>query len=209
MRLVSRCALCEEAYEDIPHLFFGCAFKRSIWLAILTKVRLTGAVEQDLAHELRRVNNDASTQLTRMEYAWTRLALAATMYEIWNERNARIFEGRVYSGGAGPSDCHHADQGTDGEKVSGECCGSLVRGDSLLLSTQRFLNHGWSGLLVTHCCRVSFCAPTHWPTCPTCCSTTCPTCYFASGWKPCFRRLVAMTGWPRAKLIPTPYTPVC
>jgi len=84
-----RCVLCEERDEDMAHLFWECRFTRQVWVQMLRILRLDTTAGLTLGAEVERLQKMRGSKL---QQATTRLALAATIYECWQERNRRIFE---------------------------------------------------------------------------------------------------------------------
>lgn len=82
----NRCYLCGSDEETRDHLFFACELSSSIWTDILRLCLITGGV---------RTWNDtmiwATNSLKHSSFAnWVRrLALAASVYVLWRERNER------------------------------------------------------------------------------------------------------------------------
>ncbi|XP_074301050.1 uncharacterized protein LOC141632399 [Silene latifolia] len=83
----NRCALCLKACESQLHLFFQCEFSGQVLQAILTWQGITRA-PLSLNHELRRLSKLTGRGWRKK---WARCALAAAVYSLWQERNARIF----------------------------------------------------------------------------------------------------------------------
>ncbi|XP_074276943.1 uncharacterized protein LOC141600598 [Silene latifolia] len=88
--MMNRCSLCEVALEDHAHLFFNCSFSKDIWQQLLQWMGINRAGSCLLA-ELEQAGM-GSKQNWRM--AWFRTSLAAAVYQVWNERNSRLFRGR-------------------------------------------------------------------------------------------------------------------
>ncbi|XP_020249444.1 uncharacterized protein LOC109826834 [Asparagus officinalis] len=84
------CLLCAgTASETRNHLFFDCPFSREVWLAIMDWLRMTWqSCEWELLMNwfyTRQRGNGFKTNVRR-------LALAATVYRLWIERNNRFFQ---------------------------------------------------------------------------------------------------------------------
>ncbi|XP_074283365.1 uncharacterized protein LOC141607914 [Silene latifolia] len=88
--MVNRCSLCEISLEDHAHLFFNCSFSKDVWQQLLQWMGMHRAGSCLLA-ELEQANF-RSKHNWRM--AWFCTSLAAAVYQIWNERNSRLFRGR-------------------------------------------------------------------------------------------------------------------
>ncbi|KAJ9536466.1 hypothetical protein OSB04_un000347 [Centaurea solstitialis] len=80
------CVFCGLTRDSHDHLFFECPFSRQVWLQIMEKVQWTGFPCSWNAIVDAMSNHQASPK--RMEH---RLALAATVYTVWCERNHRMF----------------------------------------------------------------------------------------------------------------------
>ncbi|XP_074313687.1 uncharacterized protein LOC141648877 [Silene latifolia] len=88
--MVNRCSLCEAALEDHAHLFFNCSFSKDIWQQLMYWMGVNRAglcLLSALEHA-----GIGGKQNWRM--AWFSTTLAAAVYQIWNERNSRLFRGR-------------------------------------------------------------------------------------------------------------------
>ncbi|KAJ9561753.1 hypothetical protein OSB04_006913 [Centaurea solstitialis] len=81
-----RCSLCGLMPDSHNHLFFECTFARQVWIQVLHKVNWVDfPCSWDAIVEAISTNATAPTTLTHQ------LALAASVYSIWCERNLRIF----------------------------------------------------------------------------------------------------------------------
>ncbi len=97
----SICYLCNRAEEGLEHLLFNCSYSHLVW-------RRTLLGFQRACTTLLGGNGDLATRWTRARVAMdksTRSAfdpcIAATCWELWKERNYRIFEERS----TGPAVC--------------------------------------------------------------------------------------------------------
>ncbi|XP_074313556.1 uncharacterized protein LOC141648735 [Silene latifolia] len=88
--MVNRCSLCEVALEDHAHLFFNCSFSKDIWQQLMYWMGVNRA-GLCLLSELEHAGIGGK-QNWRM--AWFCTTLAAAVYQIWNERNSRLFRER-------------------------------------------------------------------------------------------------------------------
>ncbi|XP_074278068.1 uncharacterized protein LOC141601672 [Silene latifolia] len=85
MSLVNRCALCEACSEDVHHIFFNYSYSRhllhyiGIWLGLSLRSFSLFTIAPDFA--------------SRRSTCRQRIGFMATIYYLWNERNARIFKG--------------------------------------------------------------------------------------------------------------------
>lgn len=82
------CPLCGLLGEDHDHLFFNCSYSSKVWSAVLTKCNANwqsttwlGLVEV-MARDCK--GKSLATIIKR-------LALCCTVYQVWLERNNRIF----------------------------------------------------------------------------------------------------------------------
>ncbi|KAJ9536660.1 hypothetical protein OSB04_un000133 [Centaurea solstitialis] len=80
------CSLCECCMDSHDHLFFACPYSKEVWRMIKREVGLHGFPESwasimDLLNQGR-----GPVKLVQ------RLALAATVYFLWVERNTRLFK---------------------------------------------------------------------------------------------------------------------
>ncbi|PWA37105.1 RNA-directed DNA polymerase, eukaryota, Reverse transcriptase zinc-binding domain protein [Artemisia annua] len=85
----NRCSLCTSDSEDLVHMFFKCPFSIEIWNKVKFKadIRSYSNNWQDIVKEI----NDAGNG-NNINSVIRRLMFAACVYNIWNERNGRIFK---------------------------------------------------------------------------------------------------------------------
>ena len=81
-----KCALCDMAPETIQHHFFEGPFSLYIWQLCRLKMGLTGGPMGDLMMEVVYIQNRFKK---RKQTILARSVLCATIWHIWNERNAR------------------------------------------------------------------------------------------------------------------------
>ncbi|XP_074297411.1 uncharacterized protein LOC141628131 [Silene latifolia] len=86
--MVSRCILCLKAEETTSHLFFDCEYSSGVLQALFTWQGITRR-PLSLKHEIRR-----QAQITgkNIRKKWAKCTLSAAVYNLWAERNARIFQ---------------------------------------------------------------------------------------------------------------------
>ncbi|KAK4736875.1 hypothetical protein R3W88_000572 [Solanum pinnatisectum] len=82
----TKCILCEDGNENIEHLFFSCPYSRQVWQKILQWQNIQKQAsrwneEQRWAHDHYKGNSP--------EAKIFRTTLAASVYNIWQERNHR------------------------------------------------------------------------------------------------------------------------
>ncbi|GJU45325.1 hypothetical protein Tco_1202591 [Tanacetum coccineum] len=85
---VNRCSLCCQESKDINHLLFQCPFSRELWI----KVRRIANIEYntfDLMNIIQFLINARNGNNIRSVIRLT--AFSASIYNIWKERNGRIF----------------------------------------------------------------------------------------------------------------------
>ncbi|KAJ9565118.1 hypothetical protein OSB04_001084 [Centaurea solstitialis] len=81
-----RCSLCNLCMDSHAHLFFECVYAQTVWQGVRMQVGWIDAPSNwDMI--LENLCNPALPPTKLMH----RLALAATVYMVWNERNRRIF----------------------------------------------------------------------------------------------------------------------
>ncbi|KAK4727001.1 hypothetical protein R3W88_031918 [Solanum pinnatisectum] len=83
------CALCKEEGETHQHLFFSCIFSKQIWHKMLKWQLITRGCE-GWNEELEWAIGYAKRKSIVADVY--RMAIAATIYYIWQERNLRIFQ---------------------------------------------------------------------------------------------------------------------
>ena len=87
MEMEGNCVFCGEQ-ETKSHLFFGCSFSQRIWKKVLQLCGLQRRVlnwEQEVQWAIQRLKGKALTSML-MRIAWS-----AFIYNIWRERNCRIY----------------------------------------------------------------------------------------------------------------------
>ncbi|XP_070003520.1 uncharacterized protein [Nicotiana sylvestris] len=79
------CVLCKQANETIQHLFFECSYANALWSKLLVwkgiKRSVHGWDEELRWAEVRTKRKNAAAELYKM-------VLAATVYYVWQGRNA-------------------------------------------------------------------------------------------------------------------------
>ncbi|KAK9154956.1 hypothetical protein Sjap_002436 [Stephania japonica] len=87
----SWCVLCKRDNETIDHVFFSCPLPHRIWLEMLNEVGWNGRMPSCLLDCL----NDGEAHLLkgRKGTLW-RVGMLALLWNIWEERNNRIFLGQ-------------------------------------------------------------------------------------------------------------------
>ncbi|KAJ9535252.1 hypothetical protein OSB04_un001657 [Centaurea solstitialis] len=81
-----KCALCGECMDSHAHLFFDCTYSNKVWHEICSRVHWT-MVEESWPLLLMQLSDTQRAPKTFMQ----KVALAASVYMIWHERNRRIF----------------------------------------------------------------------------------------------------------------------
>ncbi|XP_060210243.1 uncharacterized protein LOC132637117 [Lycium barbarum] len=85
------CPLCNVENESANHLFFACAFSEGIWATILAWQGIRRNVlewKDEVQYATTRASgNSVSACIYRM-------SIAASIYQIWAERNMRIFQSK-------------------------------------------------------------------------------------------------------------------
>ncbi|XP_060210980.1 uncharacterized protein LOC132637997 [Lycium barbarum] len=85
------CPLCNVAKETANHLFFACAFSEGIWAKILAWQGIRRFV-LEWKDELQYATTRASgNSINACIY---RMSIAASIYQLWAERNMRIFQSK-------------------------------------------------------------------------------------------------------------------
>ncbi|PWA64123.1 hypothetical protein CTI12_AA347270 [Artemisia annua] len=85
---VNRCYLCYNKAEDLDHLLFQCQFATEIWGKIKSLAEISGQgnnCNETINDMVNAGNGNNIMSVVR------RLLLAAFVYNIWKERNGRIF----------------------------------------------------------------------------------------------------------------------
>lgn len=78
------CLLCNSQPESRDHLFFQCCYSETVWRTITLRCQFQSPAgwEQNLNHMIQLRGNKDLRRLTLM-------AIQATVYWLWNERNKR------------------------------------------------------------------------------------------------------------------------
>ncbi|OIT04595.1 hypothetical protein A4A49_65126, partial [Nicotiana attenuata] len=90
MEVPLACPLCNTGNESISHLFLQCDMSSYIWKKVLAWQGISRMV-MDWQEELKWAEVYARGR--RVEAEIYRMALAASVYYIWKERNQRVFQG--------------------------------------------------------------------------------------------------------------------
>nr|XP_043618991.1 uncharacterized protein LOC122590873 [Erigeron canadensis] len=84
-----KCPFCQEGADSHEHLFFQCHYSKKIWehMRGMTQMVNIGTRMEDSVQEIgdKNVQNNISVIISK-------LVLAASVYNIWRERNLRIFK---------------------------------------------------------------------------------------------------------------------
>jgi len=83
------CVLCGSVSESLDHLFFQCGFAKSLWTVVKWR---NGITRSNSNWEEEAVNAIKEAKGGSFEARIRSLAIAATVYLIWQERNSRIFK---------------------------------------------------------------------------------------------------------------------
>ncbi|KAJ8570050.1 hypothetical protein K7X08_006627 [Anisodus acutangulus] len=86
------CVLCGSEGENTSHLFFNCSFSAQIWQKVLWWL--------NIHKQVCNWENETSWAVTHCKGKQPRaevyrIALASSVYHIWQERNNRIFKVRI------------------------------------------------------------------------------------------------------------------
>ncbi|KAL3570877.1 hypothetical protein D5086_028126 [Populus alba] len=84
----NRCSLCLRNNEDHNHLFFECSFAKALWWNVCDRCdipRMTKSLDEWIRLATVSWHGKSFVNFSR------KLGFAATVYCIWQERNARIF----------------------------------------------------------------------------------------------------------------------
>ena len=85
----SDCVFCGQMEEDREHLFFDCIFSKKIWHEVLRRNNQSYRCmcwQQELEMAMDKYKGKS------VGARIGRLAMAVTIYSIWQERNSRTFE---------------------------------------------------------------------------------------------------------------------
>lgn len=81
------CPLCNFQNEDINHLLFSCPFSRTIWQKVCLLSKPLQTCENEVNWLIGKFSGKCFPNIT-----W-KLAWAAMVHYIWQERNCRVFQG--------------------------------------------------------------------------------------------------------------------
>lgn len=88
------CVLCKKNGELVSHLFIHCIFARDIWAYFLGWVNWVWVMPKDVKDLFHQWNGPGFGASGKM--FWSCL-IHAVLWNIWKERNMRIFEGKLKS----------------------------------------------------------------------------------------------------------------
>ncbi|XP_019232377.1 PREDICTED: uncharacterized protein LOC109213078 [Nicotiana attenuata] len=90
IQVLRNCVLCvSDAEETHSHLFFECEYSRQLWSSFLRRIGENSQVGS-WEEEVERITTKKCSSKAHAEVlGWL---LAASVYHIWNERNARRFQ---------------------------------------------------------------------------------------------------------------------
>ncbi|XP_022003192.1 uncharacterized protein LOC110900615 [Helianthus annuus] len=86
------CMLCYQNYDSHPHLFFECKYSAQVWYNIRNKVNM-GDVSSKWQEIVDWLLARARSKSARNYIA--KILVAAAVYFIWQERNARTFKNQL------------------------------------------------------------------------------------------------------------------
>nr|XP_021861032.1 uncharacterized protein LOC110800053 [Spinacia oleracea] len=94
INVVEQCGLCQNYRESISHMFFECGFSNAVWNQVLlncgfVKPILTWQEEIEWANKLSRS--------TRKKSKVGAIAFVKTVYAMWLQRNANVFNSKLES----------------------------------------------------------------------------------------------------------------
>ncbi|XP_074293243.1 uncharacterized protein LOC141620213 [Silene latifolia] len=90
LHMVKWCILCKGSLETHEHIFSTCSFTQKILQGIYTWLGLQGRSTIPTAELIWCA---AKQHYRHWKNGWIRSSITATCYQIWHERNARIFQG--------------------------------------------------------------------------------------------------------------------
>ncbi|XP_059316768.1 uncharacterized protein LOC132067517 [Lycium ferocissimum] len=85
------CPLCNDENETLNHLFFTCSYAASIWEKLLQWQGMARPILGWVDELHWATTNAQGNSATAAVY---RMTLAACVYQVWKERNLRIFENK-------------------------------------------------------------------------------------------------------------------
>ena len=89
----SQCILCEEQEETMDHLLDQCSFSSELWDRIASICKRIDCCRGNISKTIKHWHNHPY-QNPILNRIW-QLILGFLIWNIWKERNLRIFEGRV------------------------------------------------------------------------------------------------------------------
>ncbi|XP_020258783.1 uncharacterized protein LOC109835210 [Asparagus officinalis] len=84
------CVLCDLAKESRDHLYFQCPYLVYIWKLCKLKLQMNDSDNKDLNTEAQNIQQKFKSK--DKSYILARLALNSTVWQVWQERNRRIFQ---------------------------------------------------------------------------------------------------------------------
>ncbi|XP_074293269.1 uncharacterized protein LOC141620246 [Silene latifolia] len=89
LQLVSRYVLCESHSECASHLFFDCSFSAAVWCTVAQWLGVPPMTSMTDISMWYKGHNRGESLVKRQR----RCLLLCSIYQIWNERNRRVFKG--------------------------------------------------------------------------------------------------------------------
>ncbi|XP_074289207.1 uncharacterized protein LOC141614356 [Silene latifolia] len=87
--IANRCVLCESHSESALHLFFECSFSAVVWCTVAQWLAIPPMISMTAISTWYKGHNRGKSLVKRQR----RCLLLCTIYQIWNERNRRVFKG--------------------------------------------------------------------------------------------------------------------
>ncbi|XP_021866924.1 uncharacterized protein [Spinacia oleracea] len=94
MQIDGGCVSCQTQVETLEHLFFECAFSKRVWSSVLSKIGVDRTIqtwqgEVDWAAKKSRG--------TKPRDKICNMAFVETVYNIWLQRNSKVFKNSIDS----------------------------------------------------------------------------------------------------------------
>ncbi|XP_059288373.1 uncharacterized protein LOC132041681 [Lycium ferocissimum] len=94
INIASRCTLCKEALETNKHLFLHCKVTAQVWALFINLAKVNWTMPEHTADLLSCWIRRGGSKSQKI---WWKTVPACIWWNIWKERNDRIFEGRESS----------------------------------------------------------------------------------------------------------------
>lgn len=94
MNVDDSCCLCNTACEACEHLFFACPYSKEVWKKVLAAMGCNRTPRPWTSEWCWILRNCKGRRMRKRKVL---IAMEATVYFVWRERNTRIFNSTMMS----------------------------------------------------------------------------------------------------------------